>query len=584
MTFLQPLLIVLGVLAGVPFIIHLMGERKYQPLPFSSLKFLREIERDSLQKLHLRQWLILLLRALWITMLVFVLAQPFLNSAKGNLEPGIMIIDKSFSTQTDKDFSIVENKLRAEYPRWNFIEYTEISHMDSLRNDIQKFIDEHKLKDPNIIILSDLQDNPQNKAIMDMTRTLSGKVFLIPAIKRNKNYALTGLISINTHNREMKGLEIQLSGNEHARKEQTVHISLDGKRIGHANTNIQGYAYFYFGKPSHDHVPCVASCPNDEFPEDNIRYLVIKNLQKIKILCVNEISEGHYHINALRAMEEVEVTEIFPEQLPAINLDEFDMLWISGLYPVNGNLLKSISLYSNTHPVLIAVEKDVKQHKIWEELTGIIRAIDKEEGYYKVRNLLSKDQDKELMIKRYYKTNKPLSKVLWETEFGDPLLAETKINIFLLLTPFQFDWNEMGLSPYFTRVLSTTLLSILGEEELSYTTHDAIPISGAFSIVTTPAGERYRVRKEFIQTDTPGFYTIENENELKLIAVNIPGEECVQALMEPEMVRVINWDGEDISGINKQIKGRNAQILFYILALLFIIFEMLLLGKGERTK
>jgi len=47
---------------------------------------------------------------------------------------------------------------------------------------------------------------------------------------------------------------------------------------------------------------------------------------------------------------------------------------------------------------------------------------------------------------------------------------------------------------------------------------------------------------------------------------------------------MLKWEGENIADIEKQIKGRNSQTLFYILSLLFIIFEMLLLRKGERTK
>ncbi len=50
-TFLQPVLLLLGALISVPFIIHLVGEKRYRAFSFSSLKFLREIERDSLQKL-----------------------------------------------------------------------------------------------------------------------------------------------------------------------------------------------------------------------------------------------------------------------------------------------------------------------------------------------------------------------------------------------------------------------------------------------------------------------------------------------------------------------------------------------------
>ncbi len=583
MTFLQPLLLALGVLIGVPFIIHLLGERKYRPLQFPSLKFLREIEHDSLQKLHLRQWLVLMFRALWIAMLVLALALPFLSTTRGNTEPGIMIIDKSYSTQTDQNYSLAEKALRTEYNRWTFLEYFDKSHLDSLRSDIQRLMNGAKLKNPNIIILSDLQDNPQNKAIINMAGSLSERVFIVPIDKQNENYALNELRTINVQNGEMKGIEILLSQNESARSGQSVYINLDGKIIGQANTDIEGYANYYFSKPENDHVPCVASCPNDDFPEDNKRYLVIRNLQKIKILCVNAISEGHYHLNALRAMEGLEIKEINPDQLPAVNFDDYDILWFSAPYFVNKNILRNLIAYSNQYPVIITADQNVNNN-IWKDLIGTIRAKDTAEGYYKIKDPLSMDNDEELMIKRFYQTDKSFSKILWETENGDPIWGEVEKNIFLLLAPFQFEWNEMGLSPYFTRVLNRALSTLVGKEERSYTINETIQLSGSFSVVTTPTGERHRVTEKFTHTGIPGFYTIENENELKLIAVNIPSEECVQAMIKPETINVIKWDRKNISTINDQIKGRNAQTIFYILALLFIILEMLLLGKGERTK
>ncbi|MEA3392522.1 MAG: BatA domain-containing protein, partial [Candidatus Marinimicrobia bacterium] len=138
MIFLQPLLLTLGVLIGIPFIIHFLGERKYQALSFSSLKFLREIEHDSLQKLQLRQWLVLVSRALWISMLVFTLAQPFFSRGRGSLEPGIMIIDKSFSTRLDEKFRVAEESLKKKFPRWDIVAYNERTNLDSLREQVHQ--------------------------------------------------------------------------------------------------------------------------------------------------------------------------------------------------------------------------------------------------------------------------------------------------------------------------------------------------------------------------------------------------------------------------------------------------------------
>ncbi|MCK4530903.1 MAG: hypothetical protein KAU44_06970, partial [Candidatus Marinimicrobia bacterium] len=109
-------------------------------------------------------------------------------------------------------------------------------------------------------------------------------------------------------------------------------------------------------------------------------------------------------------------------------------------------------------------------------------------------------------------------------------------------------------------------------------------IKEPFSKVTTPTGEKYQVNDIFTHTNNPGFYAIENSSGRKTVAVNIPESEYVQAQLKTENIKILEWNGEDTTDIERQIKGRNSQTLFYILALLFIIFEMMLLRKGERTK
>jgi hypothetical protein len=46
----------------------------------------------------------------------------------------------------------------------------------------------------------------------------------------------------------------------------------------------------------------------------------------------------------------------------------------------------------------------------------------------------------------------------------------------------------------------------------------------------------------------------------------------------------IEWDGKKVEDIDRRIKGRNGETLFYILAVLLIILEMILVKKGESSK
>ena len=80
MTFLNPwfLLGVLGV--GVPLVIHLLSRRTARRVDFSTLEFLRKLERKSMRRIRVRQLLLLIIRMLLIIAVAVAMARPTLTS------------------------------------------------------------------------------------------------------------------------------------------------------------------------------------------------------------------------------------------------------------------------------------------------------------------------------------------------------------------------------------------------------------------------------------------------------------------------------------------------------------------------
>lgn len=79
MTFLNPFILLGLVAAAVPLIIHLFNFRKPRKVEFSSLAFLREVERSTMQRVRIKQWLLLALRTLAIAAMVIAFARPTLR-------------------------------------------------------------------------------------------------------------------------------------------------------------------------------------------------------------------------------------------------------------------------------------------------------------------------------------------------------------------------------------------------------------------------------------------------------------------------------------------------------------------------
>lgn len=76
MNFLNPLVLVALVAAFIPLLLHLLTLRKLRPFPFSSLRFLRELQRSTVRRFRLRQLLLLAVRMGLVAALVLAFARP----------------------------------------------------------------------------------------------------------------------------------------------------------------------------------------------------------------------------------------------------------------------------------------------------------------------------------------------------------------------------------------------------------------------------------------------------------------------------------------------------------------------------
>ena len=103
MTFLNPLALFGLIAAAVPILLHLLNLRKLRTIEFSTLTFLKELQRTRIRRLKLRQILLLILRTLLILFIVIAFARPTLRGTLvGNLgsharTSAVFIVDDSYS-------------------------------------------------------------------------------------------------------------------------------------------------------------------------------------------------------------------------------------------------------------------------------------------------------------------------------------------------------------------------------------------------------------------------------------------------------------------------------------------------------
>lgn len=102
MNFLNPFVLFGLAAASIPIILHLINLRKQKTIEFSTLKFLKELQKSSIKKLKIKQWLLLLLRTLLIIFAVLAFSRPTIQSSlPGFTEYSntsmVILLDNSYS-------------------------------------------------------------------------------------------------------------------------------------------------------------------------------------------------------------------------------------------------------------------------------------------------------------------------------------------------------------------------------------------------------------------------------------------------------------------------------------------------------
>jgi hypothetical protein len=103
MIFLNPAILFGLLAASIPVLIHLLNLRKLKKIEFSTLAFLKELQKNKIRKIKIKQWLLLALRVSIILFLVTAFARPTLEgiaiggTTSAAKTTAIFILDDTFS-------------------------------------------------------------------------------------------------------------------------------------------------------------------------------------------------------------------------------------------------------------------------------------------------------------------------------------------------------------------------------------------------------------------------------------------------------------------------------------------------------
>ena len=388
MTFLNSIfLFALGAVL-IPLLIHLFSRQRVKTIHFSSLDFLKLLQRQKMRRVRLRQLILLLLRTLIVLFVILAFARPAL---KGVLSAGlstrartsaVLLLDTSFSMglRTPKGllFDLAKEKaieivdLLSEGDEAWFLLAARVPDIVLHTQDftlLRRTIAETDLSsEPTNIrgaLLSAMEllaksknANKEIYLITDMQRTgwqglLQGKafpssenigLFLLPLVDEGGgNVSIDRVEFLDRLLEAGKPFNLQATVTNHSEQKKEnllMQLYVDGKRIGQTALDVEA------GRTSRADFAAVFERPGqvsgyveieeDDLALDDRRYFAIRVPEKIRVLVVARAeSDAHYLKLALNPYETSQ-SFVFPtvtsvDRLSQYALNDFDVILLANV-------------------------------------------------------------------------------------------------------------------------------------------------------------------------------------------------------------------------------------------------------------
>ncbi len=320
MSFQNPGILYGLILTALPLIIHLINLRKYRKMYFSSLWFLKNIQYQTRRSRKIHEWIILLLRTLFIASLVIAFAGPYISEKPEQSGQSLhLIVDNTQSMQgsnrngnlfdqaKEKCYAVLEelegnqrinlHYTNSENSHWNvpaqkaknIITATEIGHGTRKINTIVKEIYEKQKRAPSLIILSDFQKNVLQPDTIFQDSNLM--INLVKYANQSNNISIDTMWFDTPLQIPGQSTELHILIRNHAKTEVNdlpVQVKIDGNLLSAGTVNIEPQSHKVYKTSMEIEdlglLKISASISNNPITFDNTYYSGIGVSQKISII------------------------------------------------------------------------------------------------------------------------------------------------------------------------------------------------------------------------------------------------------------------------------------------------------------
>lgn len=387
MTFLNPAVLLGLIAASIPIVLHFLNLRRLKKIEFSTLAFLKELQKTKIRKIKLKQWLLLLLRIAIITLLVMAFARPTvktitLGSSSAAKTTAVFIIDNTFSMSavTEKGSYFNHAKQIAKSLLNNFQEGDEIvlipvsesktiaTKPTSNFSELKKQIDDLQISLPGGTVNAAISRTAQilfqsknfNKEVYLFTDFQKGRLFNSPGDVTNMSRMIGAntrlfVVSFDDKQPVNLGIEDLIPNNQIFEKLKLVSFTARIKNYSDKPVGNSVVSLFVNGKRSAQQsinfsanesrdvtfettlndtglVQFSAELEDDDILQDNKRFFSVYVPDKVSVLLIDENRDdaGFIRLAIENQSDKIKIDEYNSAQLSSLNLNAYDAVIVIG--------------------------------------------------------------------------------------------------------------------------------------------------------------------------------------------------------------------------------------------------------------
>ncbi|MDD4141358.1 MAG: BatA domain-containing protein [Bacteroidales bacterium] len=534
MKFYRPELLWLLLTLLIPIIIHLFRFRKFKTEPFPYVTLLKNINTKKKKISNIHRWIILSLRLLIMTALVFVFAKPYIpkkNVAAAEAEVVYIYVDNSCSMDAQTEtLSLLDNaKKRAKQIVMSysnnhlfkiFANNTPVIPPVLNKNDAIIAIDNikvsYKLKKMSTV-LSILNLNSSKKSmsyyISDFQATtsdfndipdLSSNIYLVPVSKdETSNLSIVEIAFPTpvTIASDKNIVDVTIQNHSEADFEKIpLNLFIEDELVTSTVFNISANSTFTTELSFPDNTPGVktgvVSINDYSLPFDNSLYFNYIVKSGIKVLDIYSTKPNKF-LSALFANDTIfDFETVVFKSVQYDRIKNYDLVILDGLYDISGGIYEEVQqsvINGNCCLICVPPEIDIESYnlflskcgfgKIGEITTNTDKNIDIafdspffEDVFPNISSFYGKNIDLPAIYK-YYPTDmsEGLNSLIQIADIHVPLYSYKSIEsgkIFVSTVPFDSDFSNLPTNALFVPLIYKTAFSCLSTNNISYLPDD----------------------------------------------------------------------------------------------------------------